>query len=269
MVRSSAVVSSIDDLPEHEVIRLLMVTTGATRSDVLLGFDVDESAVSDFENLVERRRNNEPLQYIEGSVRFGSVNLHVDPRVLIPRPETEYMLELVLGMVESPRVIVDLCTGSGNLALALAAEFRDADVYATDLSRDAVSVARANAQHNDVDVDISHGDLFDPLPLSLHGCVDLVVSNPPYLAESEVDGLAMDVRAEPAMALIAGERGDEVLMRIAESVGSWLSPGGLVFCEMSEFHGPVIAEHFGDFDPTILVDLAGRDRYVVGRRNVG
>jgi release factor glutamine methyltransferase len=255
-------------IPEHEAIRLLEVASALSRSEILLDAPVDEDAAVSFEDLCVRRRAGEPLQYLEGSVPFGPVVLAVDDRVLIPRPETEELLELVLAAVESPSVIVDLCTGSGNLACALAASFPAARVHATDLSSDACAVAAANAARNGVRVDVRHGDLFRPLPADLRGTVDVVVANPPYLAEAEVAHLPPDVLREPRSALVAGTTGTEVLARIAAEVTDWLAPGGLVACEMSEFHGPAVAGLFAHVDATIVRDLRGADRFVLGRRPV-
>ncbi|MEN8235917.1 MAG: HemK/PrmC family methyltransferase, partial [Actinomycetota bacterium] len=169
------------------------------------------------------------------------------------------------GLVDRPRVIVDLCTGSGNLAIALKHTFPEAIVYATDLSADAVELARENARNAGLDVTILHGDLFEPLPGHLKGRVDLVVSNPPYIAEHEVDALPADVREhEPILALVAGPQGDEVLARLADEVTAWLRPGGVVACEISEFHGEVIAEHFSGVEGEIRNDLSGRNRFVIG-----
>ncbi len=268
-MRSRDVLSAVGDLPEHEAIRLLVTATGRTRSEVLLGFDVSPQERKTFASCVERRLRDEPLQYIEGTVDFGTVELLVDDRVLVPRPETEYLFELVTALIEDPAVIVDLCTGSGNLALALAAAHPDAEVYAVDLSPDAADVARSNAGANKLNVNVLVGDLFDPLPESLRGRVDLVVSNPPYLATRDLAGLPPEVLAEPEMALVSGPRGDEVLGRIAQQAGDWLAPGGLIACEISEFHGDRIAAIFQDYDAKVRQDLSGRDRYVIGSLRFG
>ncbi len=268
-MRSRDVLSAAGDLPEHEAIRLLVTATGRTRSEVLLGFEVSSQERHTFVSYVERRSRDEPLQYIEGTVAFGAVELHVDDRVLIPRPETEYLFELVSALIEDPAVIVDLCTGSGNLALALAAVHPNADVFAVDLSPDAADVARKNARTNELNVSVLVGDLFDPLPESLRGRVDLLVANPPYLAARELADLPADVLAEPGMALVAGPLGDEVLERIAKQAGDWLAPGGLIACEISEFHGDRIAALFQDYDAEIRRDLNGRDRYVIGSLGFG
>jgi release factor glutamine methyltransferase len=264
-MNSTDVLRSAPDLPGHEVRRLLVAATGRRWTDLVLGIELDAAEVDRFEEYVRRRRGGEPLQYIEGTASFGPIEVSVDPRVLIPRPETEQLFEIARSAVEAPRVIVDLCTGSGNLAIALKATFPSARVYAVDLSDDAVDVARTNVRRAGVDVTVLLGDLFEPLPDRLAGRVDLVVSNPPYVAEHERDGLPADVRDhEPLAALIAGPVGDEVLARIAEEAQKWLAPGGIVACEISESHGSVVAEHFAALGGEIRIDLSGKERFVIG-----
>lgn len=261
---SRDLVVSVGGLPEHEAVRLMVAATGRSRSAVVVGFDVSPDQKRTFERFVQRRLGDEPLQYIEGSVPFGPVELAVDSRVLIPRPETEFLFEQIIESVSEPRVIVDLCTGSGNLALALAAAYPDAEVHAVDISRDAVDVARANAAANGLAINIVVGDLFDPLPESIRGCVDLLVANPPYLGADELKELPADVLAEPKVALVAGPRGDEVLGRIAAGAEAWLAPGGVIACEISEFHAHRIAGLFDSYEPEIRRDLAERERFVFG-----
>lgn len=218
------------------------------------------------QELARRRLAGEPLQYLEGTAAFTDFEVSVDERVLIPRPETEGLFELVTGLVDDPAVIVDLGTGSGVLAIALARRFPSARVHAVDVSRDALDLARANADRLGAAVDFHHGDLFEPLPGRLRGGVDLLVSNPPYVAEGEFDALPADVRREPRQALLAGPRGTEVLARIVAEAGEWLAPKGVVACEMSEFHEDWAAGAFSEVGPTeVHRDLAGRPRYVVAR----
>jgi len=262
---STDLLRSIPDLPDHEVRRLLVAATGRHWAELILGTDLGSAEVDRFNGFVERRRSDEPLQYIEGTASFGPIELAVDPRVLIPRPETEQLFEIACEAVVGPRVIVDLCTGSGNLAIALKSAFPSATVYAVDLSEDAVDVARANVRTAGIDVTVLHGDLFDPLPDSLAGRVDLVVSNPPYVAEHELDDLPADVRDhEPVAALIAGPVGDEVLARIAEAAPAWLNSGGVIVCEISEFHGAAVETHFSALGGEIRIDLSGKERFVIG-----
>lgn len=266
-MNSNDLLRSVPDVPDHEVRRLLVAATGRHWTDLILGVEVADDDVFCFNEFVERRRRSEPLQYIEGIAAFGPIEVAVDPRVLIPRPETEQLFELACAAVDNPRVIVDLCTGSGNLAIALKSTFPNAAVYAVDLSLDAVDVARANARRVGLDVTVFHGDLFAPVPGHLAGRVDLIVSNPPYIAEHELSGLPADVRDhEPVSALIAGPVGDEVLERIAASAPGWLAPNGVVVCEISEFQGTAVAEHFSALDGEIRIDLSGKERFVIGSR---
>jgi release factor glutamine methyltransferase len=267
-MRSRDAIAQHTALPEHEAVRLVMAATGRSHAEVIVGFDLTDEEVATYLGYVERRLANEPLQYIEGIVDFGPVEIAVDQRVLVPRPETEYILTQTIEAVDNPAIIVDLCTGSGNLALGLKSTFPKADVYAVELSQAAAAVASLNAQRTGLDVNVLVGDLFDPLPESINGRVDLVVSNPPYLKDAEVADLPADVLLEPRMALVAGVRGDEVVERIARRVEEWLRPGGVVVCEISEFESQRSAAHFAHLDGEVHQDLTGRDRYVIGRHRV-
>ncbi len=241
---------ALSALPPHERRRLLA-----------LGHD-------DPEELARRRLAGEPLQYLEGTAAFTDFDVIVDSRVLIPRPETEGLFDLVVRELggDSPSVVVELGTGSGAIAIALARRFADAAVHATDISEDALDVARHNARRLGVDISFHRGDLFAALPGALRGRVDLLVSNPPYVAEHEWKLLPPDVRREPRAALIAGPRGTEVLERIASGAPEWMAPGGLVACEIGETQGEVVREAFAALgDARIRPDLAGCDRYVVVR----
>jgi release factor glutamine methyltransferase len=268
MARSADVLLRGTALPAHESIRLLMAATARSRSDVILGFDVTNAQARRFETFVDRRLSDEPLQYIEGTVPFGPVELIVDSRVLVPRPETEHMFESAVAAVDRPDVIVDLCCGSGNLALAMAATFPQAATYAVDISQAAAEVTALNAERNQLDVEILVGDLFDPLPDSLAGTIDLLITNPPYLAHHELESLPGDVLREPRVALRGGIHGDEIVARIAAGARRWLAPGGVVFCEVSEFDTDRFVNHFGDLGGVVHTDLSGSPRFVVGTKPV-
>jgi release factor glutamine methyltransferase len=234
-------------LPPHELRRL----------EALAGPD------RPLEDLIRRRVEGEPLQYIEGSAVFVSLELMVDERVMVPRPETEGLFEVATKMVRNPSVIVDLCTGSGALALALKQAFPTASVFAVDISEEAIEVAAANKFKTGLDIYLVVGDLFDPLPASLLAEVDLLVANPPYVAESEYSSLPADVRREPREALVAGPTGLEVIQRIGASAAQWLRPGGVVVCEIGETQGVAAASSFEDLPAVIRQDLNGRDRFLV------
>lgn len=237
----------MSSLPDHELARL-QALAGDDR-------EVDE--------LIRRRMSGEPLQYIEGTAAFGPLELVVDNRVLVPRPETEGLFELASRMVRHPEVIVDLCTGSGALALALKHRFPGASVFATDISDDAIEVARINQHRTGLEVYLAVGDLFDPLPASLLGEVDLVVANPPYVAEMDADSLPRDVQQEPKVALVSGPTGLEVIERLGATVADWLRPGGVVICEIGETQGVPASSSFTNLPAVIRQDMTGRDRYVV------
>jgi release factor glutamine methyltransferase len=257
------------DLPSHEIDRLLAAATGAPRSGEGAAAPTPEEQRR-FETLVARRAAGEPLQYLEGTAAFGPLDLAVDRRVLIPRPETEGLWELAVAALEDAgpgTTIVDLGTGSGALALALKHAFGEARVIGVDDSPEALELARENAARLGLDVEYLVGDLFDALPESLMGRLDLVVANPPYVAEGEWHDLPADVRDhEPKHALVAGPEGTEVLERIADDGYWWLGVGGYLLCEIGETQGAAMDLAFGAFDRGIRRDLSGRDRYVVARK---
>lgn len=238
-------------LPPHEERRLLAVAS-----------DPEE-----FDSLRRRRLAGWPLQYLEGTAAFGPFDVTVDERVLVPRPETEGLWQVAVAATRSPETIVDLCTGSGALAIALAHSFPDARVVGTDVSAAALEVAALNGARLAPGVEWFEGDLFDALPPTMAGSVDLLVTNPPYVAESEWEALPADVKAEPRRALVAGPTGLEVYRRITAEVGEWMSAEGVIVGEFGETQGEAIATMFAPLGSVeISVDLAGRDRYVVCRR---
>ncbi len=253
-------------LPEHEARRLLQLVTGLDAAGVGLLDALESDQEIRFRQLVERRLAGEPLQYLEGTVQFGPVEVAVDRRVLIPRPETEVLWERAvdaLGEADENTVIVDMGTGSGALALALKHAFPAARVYATDIDPDALAVARENVES--AGVTVLGGDLFDALPFGMRGHIDLLVSNPPYVADR--DDLPADVRDhEPPRALFAGPGGNEILARIAEQAFLWVKPGGWIFLEIGESQAEPAAELFADFRCAVYQDLAGRPRILGGFR---
>lgn len=245
-----------------------MKVTGLSRAVVAAGHALDDETAVAYSTLCRRRLAGEPLQYIEGSVPFGGVELAVDPRVLIPRPETELLWEMIVTEVEKPALIVDLCTGSGALAVSLAHSFPGAEVWASELSSEAAQLAATNADANHVSVAVAIGDLFEPLPGRLQGSVDLFVSNPPYVSSNEFDLLPPDVRNwEPQIALVGGQTGLECIGRIAAELPIWIRSGGRFYIEIGETQGAEVGRMFTDgwADLAVRQDLAGKDRFVVGR----
>jgi release factor glutamine methyltransferase len=208
-----------------------------------------------------------PLQHLTGEESFRFISLQVRPGVFIPRPETEVLVDVALdaiGDVAKP-VVVDVGTGTGAVALSVKAERPDAIVYATDLSAEAVQLARANADRLGLEVTIVQGDALEPLRDDLSE-VALVVSNPPYLTGGELNGAPREVRADPELALLGGTT---MHRRLAASASSRLAPAGSLVLEIGASQGEEVAAVLrgeGYVDVSVGLDLAGRDRVVRGRR---
>ena len=231
-----------------------------------------------FDAMVERRLAGEPLQYVLGSWGFRSLDLYVDGRVLIPRPETEQVVEVALAELRrldrAQPVVVDLGTGSGAIALSIAVEAKGAEVWATDRSPDALAVAQANLTGVGTlvarRVRMVEGSWFGALPPSLKGTIDLVISNPPYVAEGEVAALPPEVSEwEPRGALVSGPTGLEDLAAIIAAAPSWLTPGGVLVLELAPHQAEEaagLARSAGFTSVEVRPDLAGRNRALVARR---
>ena len=255
-------------IPAHELDRLRRTVTGRSRTGLVLQPDLSDEERDRLAALVERRRAGEPLQYLEGTVDFGPLTLKIDRRALIPRPETERVWEEAVASLRRAgpgTVIVDLGTGSGCLALALKHAFPEARVFGVDFDAAALSLARENGAATGLGVEWIEGDLFAALPADLRGRIDLIVSNPPYVATG--DHLPAEVADhEPRVALFSGSEGTEVLARIAEEAFWWVGIGGWVICEIGDDQAEAVAALFGGFDREVRKDLAGRDRILVARK---
>ena len=249
--------------PRLDAELLLARTLDCPRAELLRepGRTLDTGEAARFESLLTRREAREPVAYILGSKGFRSIELAVDPRVLIPRPETEHVVEALLDLPRRSRVC-DVGTGSGAIALALATERPDLEVVATDASADALAVARANAARLGLAVTFHHGDLL----AGVTGRIDAIVSNPPYVEDAAE--LAPDiVRHEPALALRAGPSGLDVISRLLPAAGA--TAAKLVALEVGEGQAEAVAALARDAGfPLVdtVRDLAGVERVVVGRR---
>jgi release factor glutamine methyltransferase len=209
-----------------------------------------------------------PTQHLTGVEGFRRVMLIVRPGVFIPRPETEILVELVIEAIEgiTAPAVVDVGTGTGAIALAVADERRDARVFAVDASGDAVALARENAAALGLTIEVLLGDLLAPLPASLRGGVDVVVSNPPYVRPEEVASLPAEVLADPVAALVGGI---ELVERLCAEATGWLRPGGTLAIEIGETQGEEVSRAVRTAGLThvrVVADLTGRDRFVVARR---
>ncbi|HSJ10439.1 MAG TPA: peptide chain release factor N(5)-glutamine methyltransferase [Longimicrobiales bacterium] len=259
--------------PRLEAELLVAGLLGIRRLDLYLQHDrpIDGAELERFRAMVRRRLRGEPLQYILGTASFRHLELAVDARVLIPRPETEVLVGAVLEWATSrgrQGAVVDIGTGSGAIALSLAKEGAFARVLATDISAGALEVAAANAVRNDLDgaVEFRRGSLFGALQAGER--FDVVVSNPPYIGESERGSLAVEVVAhEPALALFAGPDGLALVGELVTGAPAWLAPGGLLAVEIGAGQGAAVLERVNACGAyagaRIAQDLAGRPRMLV------
>lgn len=237
-----------------------------------------ERMVKNLDEMVGRYRSGEPLAYVMGRWSFRRVELMVDRRVLIPRPETELVAEAAIELARrvSPRRVVDLGTGSGAIGLSLADELPidNTEVWLTDASPDAIDVARANAAglgRAAVNVRFAQGSWWSALPNELRGTFDVVVSNPPYIAvdDPEVDESVREW--EPASALFAGADGLDDVRAIMAGAREWLKPDGWLVMEIGYRQGDAVlalAREFGLVDGEVRNDLAGHPRLLLARLGV-
>ena len=236
---------------------------------------VSERSGQQLHDMLQRFASGEPLQYVMGRWAFRQLDLLVDKRVLIPRPETELIVDIVknhLGAKRGAITLVDLGTGSGAIGLSLLHELPlgAATVWMTDESEDALHVARANAAgigRPAIGARFAHGHWCDALPADLVGVCDVVVSNPPYIAEGDAEVEASVLQWEPSDALFAGVDGLADIAQIVQTAPKWLAVGGMLVTEMGYTQASAIQQLFnaaGFTHVTVHQDLTGRDRFVSG-----
>jgi release factor glutamine methyltransferase len=292
--------------PRLEAEILLAHVLGLERIALYLQYDqaVGEEVRTAFRDLVRRRAEREPTRYLTGSCEFMSLAMKVTPACLIPRPETEQLAEEVLrlaGMRRRPPValgpaaedygsvgpgeesagpasaapltVIDLCTGCGCIAISLAVYLPDSRIVATDISREALEVARASAEaHGVADrITLLEGDLYEPLDAADASPADFLVANPPYVAETEWATLQPEIRNhEPRSALVAGPKGTEIIERILKGAPAYLRPGGRLLVEIGAEQGEAVALMAGAVrglaEVRVIKDYAGLDRILMARR---
>lgn len=276
------------DTPKLDSELLLGHVLGWTRAQLYTHMErpLRDEERETFERLVERRLSYEPVAYLIGQKSFYGLDLFVDRRVLIPRPETELLVDLALDIImqvdhavaraangnssgPDPRLasvsVVDVGTGSGAVSLAIAANTHAARVCGIDISADALAVARSNAQRHQLAdrVQFLHGDLLEPLD----DRVDVIVANLPYVAQHEWTHLAPDIaQFEPGLALAGGEDGLDVIRRLVGQAPAKLRPGGMILLEIGASQGADVAalarQHFPDALVEVVADYAYHDRIV-------
>lgn len=272
------------DTPRLEAEVLLAHTLGSTRAFLYAHpeHSLHPDQLADYQMLVERRARGEPLPYLTGHIEFFGLDFAVDDRVLIPRPETEVLVEAALALIRrlspypstpialpgsaSRPALVDVGTGSGCIAITLAVYAPQARIYVVDVSPDALAVARANARRHRVGTHITflQSDLLTDLPEA----VDLIIANPPYIAREEWPDLLREVREyEPRLALDGGADGLERIRQLLSQAPDHLRPEGAVLLEIGATQGPSVTglarQAFPDADITIHSDLAGRERVLL------
>jgi release factor glutamine methyltransferase len=253
------------DRARRDAEMLLMHLTGRNRAWLLTYADDDFGGCTAvrYASLVERRLAGEPIQHITGQVEFYGLPFRVTPDVLIPRPETEHLVEAAIEITRgsAPATIVDVGTGSGAIAIALAHNLKSSRVTAIDVSEAALALAHQNAERNGVSVRFLQGDLLEPVAGETFS---LVVSNPPYIPETDRPSLSVEVRDhEPAIALFAGNDGLDIYRRLIPQAFGTLSAGGHILLEIG--HGQVqvvqaMLERAGFVNVRCILDLQGIPR---------
>jgi release factor glutamine methyltransferase len=252
---------------------LLSLATGKSRVELYANFDrpLAREEWERFVPLLSRRLAHEPLQYITGKRGFRFLELEVGPAAMIPRPETELLVERALAKMKAAGLkctVLDLGTGAGCIGLSVAQENPEAVVHASDISPEALELARRNAKANGLEgrVHFHPSDLFSALPLELQGGIDYLLANPPYISAREYQGLPPEVKEyEPRIALLAGDDGTYFHRKILKEAREWLSPGGWIILEggahqMEELKESAAAQGYREVE--ILYDYAGLPRFL-------
>jgi release factor glutamine methyltransferase len=267
-----------DEHPRRSAEWLLSAATGLSRVELYAFHDrpLSDSERAALRDSVRRRAAGEPLQYVTGEVAFRHLVVKVRPGVLIPRPETEVLVDAVLPEVQrlvrdrGEALVADLCTGSGCIALSIASECPGSSVLATDVSPLAVEIAAENAARLGLSEAVTtlSGDLFSALPETVCGTLDVIVANPPYIPSADVPELPAEVAGfEPRLALDGGIDGLDVFRRILAGGTRWLRPGGVLAVELDERMVRKAAAEAVEWyeDVTVVSDLTGRDRILSAR----
>lgn len=268
---ASALALSVES-PVAEAEILVGHVLAATRSELLMDpvRQLSDGARVLLGSMIERRISGEPLHYVTGSRRFRSLDLAVGPGVLVPRFETEFVVERALDLIRGVREpkVLDVGTGSGAIALSIASERPESRVWATEISEAALEWATNNISRACCgNVILQEGDLFAPVPGGLAGSFDLVVSNPPYVSEPEIGASPPDVRDhEPLIATVAGPTGLEVTARLVSEAARWMRPGGWLVLEIAPQRAREVLRLLSAYEEaTVEPDLAGRLRVARGR----
>ena len=247
----------IKNIPEHELARL------REKAKELSGSTTDYQ--SEYSSLLTRRVNHEPLQYIEEYVPFYSISLKVDERCLIPRPETEYLVQIIKDNIESPKKVLDVGTGSGCIALMMKSIFPNSEVTGIDISEEAIQLANENSKLNSLEVSFFQSNLLENVEESDH---DLIVANLPYIPTENLNELDREViDYEPLTALNGGKDGLEIISNLIHELEERDYKEVNLFLEIDSRKSSETLELLNSWDEVkLLEDLAEKDRYVFAKR---
>ena len=251
--------------PRVDVEWIVATALKLKRMDLYLQFDrpLEESELVHIRCCLSRRNKHEPLQYILGDCEFYGIDFKVGPGVLVPRPETELLVDHVLKGLNPEDSVLDLCTGSGCIAISLKVNKPEIEVVGTDISPEALKYAKINREHNSCEVDFRQGDLFSAF---VGERFNVICTNPPYVGELERSQMGQDVlKYEPHLALFSDNDGLTILKKIAQEALTYLKPGGYIISEMGPTQGESlkgIFEHNGWSNVEIIQDYSSRDRFL-------
>ena len=266
------------EFPEINADTLLAYILSCDRANLYTNPDdlINDSDICKYNELIHKRASHVPLQYITKRVEFMSLDFVVDEGVLIPRPETEILVEAVIKKTDNKLyhdrkiTIIDIGTGSGNIAVSLAKNISNVKIYASDISREALTVANENVLRHDVTdkIHLLHGNVFEAFSSNVKkGQVDFIVSNPPYVSKSESKNLEPElIDHEPLLALIGGEDGLFFYKQIIKDAADWIKPGGYLIIEIGETQANSIIKlmqnelHYDEIE--IINDLQGKERII-------
>lgn len=255
--------------PRLNAEHLLAQTLGRKRIELYLEFerDLNEKELAPLRESVRRRGQGEPLQHLLGTVEFCGMTFACDKRALVPRPETEQLVELLTSEIRGQKSkIVDVGTGSGVIALSLAKKFPEAEIHATDISDDALALAKENAEKLGLSerVQFTRSDLLD----GVTGTFDLIVANLPYIAQQDRQSLSPEVLHDPEVALFAGEKGDEMIRKLIKAAPPHLSAGGLLALELGLGQNEALTAFLSEknyHDTELKNDYSNRPRFLFSR----
>ena len=255
--------------PQAEAEFLLAAAQGVARTHILAfgTQDVLPKDAQKFWNFIEQKKQGQPVAYITGEADFGGLVLRSDSRALVPRPETEELAQYCAKLFErgADPDVLDMCTGSGCIALYLAAQFPRARIVGVDISEQALQLAAENARLTKLQEHVQwlQSDLFE----QVSGCFDLIVSNPPYIPTRELTGLSVEVHQEPRLALDGGNDGLDLVRKIISLAADYLNPKGTLALEIGLGEAEAVSKLFDSarWEGGIKKDFAGIDRFIFAR----